>query len=68
MSVDTTYHITSLWPEQAVGRKSKRVSRGHSTVEDRVHCVLDVTMAEDASLVHTGNPLQTSATFAQRLC
>jgi len=53
-TVETTYALTDLAVEQADLDILAALWRGHWTIENRVHHVLDVTWHEDACQVHTG--------------
>lgn len=61
VSIETTYGITSLRPEQATVRQLEALWRGHWTIENRVHRVRDVTMGEDACQIHTTDAPQVLA-------
>jgi predicted transposase YbfD/YdcC len=52
--VEMTYALTDLAAEQADLDILATLWRGHWTIENRVHHVLDVTWREDACQVHTG--------------
>lgn len=54
-STETIYAITSLSPAQASPAYLAEVTRGHWTIEDRLHWVRDVTFGEDLSQVRTRN-------------
>lgn len=60
-SVQVHYKITSLSPAQAGARELLALSRGHWGIENRVHYVRDVTLAEDASRIRTGSAPQAMA-------
>ncbi len=49
------YGITSLPPAVADAARLLALVRGHWQIENGVHYVKDVTLAEDRSLIHTGN-------------
>ncbi len=61
ISLKTVYAATSLTAEQAGPAQLARLIRGHWTVE-ALHHVRDVTFAEDASQVRTGNAPRAMAT------
>ncbi|WP_436847613.1 hypothetical protein [Streptomyces avermitilis] len=61
MSLKTVYAATSLTAEQASPAQLARLIRGHWTVE-ALHHVRDVTFAEDASQLRTGNTPRAMAT------
>lgn len=52
-SEETVYAITSLSRQQADADALLRLCRGHWGIENRLHCVRDVTFAEDACRVRT---------------
>ena len=60
-SVEVTYGITSLRPEEAQAAQLERLWRGHWTIENRKHYVRDVTLGEDRNQMHTGNAPQVLA-------
>jgi hypothetical protein len=47
--------VTSLDRQQAGARRLEAFWRGHWTIENRVHYVRDVTLAEDRCQIHKGN-------------
>jgi predicted transposase YbfD/YdcC len=55
------YGITSLSPHQAPPNALLTFSREHWGIENRLHWVRDVTLAEDRSLVHVGHTHQVMA-------
>ncbi|MEV2218272.1 ISAs1 family transposase [Nocardia vinacea] len=59
----TIYAITSLSPAEATPRQIAAWLRGHWHIENRVHCVRDVTFDEDRSRVRTGAGAQVMATL-----
>ncbi|MFB7740003.1 ISAs1 family transposase [Streptomyces sp. NPDC056112] len=61
ISLKTVYAVTSLTAEQAGPAQLARLIRGHWSVESLPH-VRDVTFAEDASQVRTGNAPRAMAT------
>ncbi|MEU9366248.1 ISAs1 family transposase [Streptomyces avermitilis] len=61
ISLKTVYAVTSLTAEQASPARLARLIRGHWTVE-ALHHVRDVTFAEDASQLRTGNTPRLMAT------
>jgi len=48
---ETSYAVTSLWPNEASPKQLLRLHRGHWGIENRLHYVRDVTFGEDASQV-----------------
>ncbi|MFF0087695.1 ISAs1 family transposase [Streptomyces canus] len=62
ISLKTVYAVTSLIAEQAPPARLAQLIRGHWTVE-ALHHVRDVTFAEDASQLRTGNAPQAMATY-----
>jgi predicted transposase YbfD/YdcC len=54
-SKEIVYGITSLVPDLAGPAQLAAYARGHWTIENGLHHVRDVTYAEDASQVRTGN-------------
>jgi hypothetical protein len=48
------YGITSLPPEVGTATRLLALKRGHWHIENRLHRPKDVTLGEDASLVHVG--------------
>lgn len=61
ISLKTVYAVTSLAAEQAPPARLAQLVRGHWTVE-ALHHVRDVTFAEDASQLRTGNAPRVMAT------
>ncbi len=61
--VTVRYGITSLAPEQADARRLAALLRGHWGIENRLHWVRDVILAEDASRIRTGHAPQVMAVF-----
>ncbi|GED90483.1 transposase [Streptomyces sp. 6-11-2] len=61
-TVKTIYAVTSLTSGQATASQLAELIRGHWQVEALYH-VRDVTFAEDASRVRTGNAPRAMATF-----
>lgn len=60
-SQETRYAITSLPEDQAGPKRLLRLVRGHWAIENKLHYVRDVTLAEDASQVRTGHAPQVMA-------
>lgn len=54
-SCEITYAVTSLARQQAGARELEAFWRGHWTIENKVHYVRDVTLAEDRCQMHKGN-------------
>ena len=63
LSQETTWFVTSLSPERASPQDLMTIIRGHWSIENRVHWVRDVTLAEDASPLRQGNSPQVMAAF-----
>jgi hypothetical protein len=57
----TVYALTSLSFAQASPARLADLLRGHWAIENGLHYVRDVTFAEDASRLHTGNGPQVMA-------
>ncbi len=66
-SVEVTYGITSLSPDDAGAAELERLWRGHWTIENRKHYVRDVTLGEDRNQMHTGNAPQVLAALRNGL-
>ena len=62
-SKDIVYGIASMDADLAGPAHLNHYTRGHWTVEDRLHYVRDVTFREDGSQVRTGTAPRTMATF-----
>jgi Transposase DDE domain len=60
-SVEVVYGITSLPPERADARRLLEVVRRHWHIENKLHRVRDVTLAEDACRVRKGSAPQVLA-------
>jgi predicted transposase YbfD/YdcC len=58
VSAKTTYGITSLQATDVSAAGLEVLWRGHWTIENRTHYVLDVTMGEDGCQVHAGKAPQ----------
>lgn len=57
-TIDTVYGITSQSPEKASPEKVLRQNRGHWSIENKMHWVLDVTFDEDRSQIrHLNGPM-----------
>jgi transposase-like protein len=46
--------LTSLPPERGTANQILALKRGHWQIENRLHRIKDVSLGEDASLIHTG--------------
>lgn len=53
-STETAFLVTSLTKEQARPEDLLRLSRAHWGIENRLHCVRDVALREDACRVRRG--------------
>lgn len=53
-TTEISYAITSLSPERASAADLLRYNRGHWAIENRLHWVRDVILAEDASTARSG--------------
>jgi predicted transposase YbfD/YdcC len=53
-SVETAYGITSRSPEQANPQRVLKVNRGHWTIENSCHYIIDWNYDEDRSRIRTG--------------
>lgn len=60
---ETVYGVTSLKPERANPSCVLALSRGHWSIENRLHWVRDVTFDEDRSRVRRGNGAQLMASL-----
>lgn len=66
-SVETTYGITSLTPQEAGAEQLETFWRGHWTIENGVHYVRDETFGEDRRQIHTGQAPQAWAALCNGL-
>jgi len=60
-TVETSYLITSLSPEQATPAQLLSLARGHWVIENKLHWVRDVTFDEDRCQIRTGAAPQVMA-------
>ena len=60
-SAEIIYGVTSLTPDQAVPARILNLTRGHWSIENRLHWVRDVTFDEDRSQIRKGNGPQIMA-------
>jgi hypothetical protein len=60
---ETVYGITSLTPQKADSPRLLSLSRGHWSIENRLHYVRDVTFDEDRSTVRKGTGAQIMASL-----
>lgn len=60
---ETVYGITSLVPQKADPARLLQLSRGHWTIENRLHYVRDVTFDEDHCCVRKGKGAQVMASL-----
>ena len=60
---ETVYGVTSLGPEKADPVRLLQLSRGHWTIENRLHYVRDVVFDEDRCRVRKGNGPQMMASL-----
>lgn len=58
--------ITSLPPARATPAQLLALKRGHRQIENRLHWCKDVTLREDASLMHAGNGPRITSCSATR--
>lgn len=58
---EVVYAVTSLTREKADAEKLLKLSRDHWGIENRLHCVRDVTFEEDRCRVRTGSGPQVFA-------
>ena len=54
-SLEIAYGLTSRTPEQANPRRVLKVNRGHWTIENSCHYILDWNYDEDRSRIRTGH-------------
>lgn len=66
-TVEITYGITSLTPDDAEVQQVEQFWRGHWAIENRVHYVRDVTFGEDAGHAYTGNTAHALAALRNAL-
>jgi len=62
-SMETSYYVTDLWPEQAGPTELASYIRGHWAIENRSHYVRDRVFDEDRSQVRVGGAPQVLATL-----
>jgi len=60
---EVVYAITDLRDDVAGPAVLARLARGHWAIENKIHYVRDVTFAEDASRIRTGNAPRVMATL-----
>lgn len=60
---ETVYGLTSLTPQRATPKRLLELSRGHWSIENRLHWVRDVTFDEDRSRVRKFNGPQVMASI-----
>lgn len=60
---ETVYGITSLKPPKADPARLLQLTRGHWTIENRLHYVRDVTFDEDRCRARKGNGAQIMASL-----
>ena len=60
-SREVVHAITSLKREEASAKELLKLSRAHWGIENRLHCVRDVTFGEDQCLVRKGSGPQVFA-------
>lgn len=63
MRKETVYGITSLTEEKADAKRLLNLSRGHWSIENRLHWVRDVTFDEDRSQIRTKEGPRVMATL-----
>jgi len=66
-SVEVSYGLTNLGPDEAQAAHLEALWRGHWTVENRKHYVRDVTLGEDQGQAHSGSTPQTLASWRNAL-
>jgi len=60
---ETVYGVTSLSPDRADPARILNLSRGHWSIENRLHWVRDVTFDEDRCQIRKGNGAQIMASL-----
>jgi len=66
-SVEVSYGLTNLTPDEAGAAQLEALWRGHWTIENRKHYVRDVTLGEDAGQAYRGNTPQALAALRNSL-
>jgi predicted transposase YbfD/YdcC len=66
-SVEVSYGLTNLKPDEAGAAQLEALWRGHWTIENRKHYVRDVTLGEDRGQAHRGNTPQALASLRNAL-
>ena len=62
-STEVVYGVSSLTAKRASPERLLDYNRGHWSIENKVHCVRDTTMAEDQSRIRKGNGPRVMATL-----
>lgn len=66
-SVEVSYGLTNLGPDEARAAELEALWRGHWTIENRKHYVRDVTMGEDQGQAYCGSTPQALASLRNAL-
>jgi predicted transposase YbfD/YdcC len=66
-SIEVSYALTNLGPEEARAAELEGLWRGHWTIENRKHYVRDVTLGEDQGQAYRGNTAQVLAALRNGL-
>ena len=66
-SVEVSYGVTNLGPDEARAAQLEALWRGHWTIENRKHYVRDVTLGEDQGQAYCGSTAQALASLRNAL-